>query len=28
LGEHTDEVLMEIGLSGVEIAAAKEENAV
>jgi len=28
LGEHTDEVLMEIGLSGAEIAAAKEENAV
>ena len=28
LGEHTDEVLTEIGLSGAEIAAAKEENAV
>jgi len=28
LGEHTDEVLTEIGLSGTEIAAAKEENAV
>ena len=28
LGEHTDEVLMEIGLSNAEIAAAKEENAV
>jgi len=28
LGEHTDEVLMEIGLSDAEIAAAKEENAV
>lgn len=28
LGEHTDEVLAEIGLSSAEIAAAKEENAV
>ena len=28
LGEHTDEVLTEIGLSNAEIAAAKEENAV
>ena len=28
LGEHTDEVLTEIGLSSAEIAAAKEENAV
>jgi len=28
LGEHTDEVLTEIGLSDAEIAAAKEENAV
>ena len=28
LGEHTDEVLTEIGLSGAEITAAKEENAV
>ena len=28
LGEHTDEVLTEIGLSGAEIAAAKEENVV
>ncbi len=28
LGEHTDEVLAEIGLSGAEIAVAKEENAV
>ena len=28
LGEHTDEVLTEIGLSGAEIATAKEENAV
>ena len=28
LGEHTNEVLTEIGLSGAEIAAAKEENAV
>jgi len=28
LGEHTDEVLTEIGLSGAEIAAAKEGNAV
>ena len=28
LGEHTDQVLTEIGLSGAEIAAAKEENAV
>lgn len=28
LGEHTDEVLTEIGLSGAEIADAKEENAV
>jgi formyl-CoA transferase len=28
LGEHTDEVLTEIGLSDAEIADAKEENAV
>ena len=28
LGEHTDEVLTEIGFSDAEIAAAKEENAV